>query len=104
MSRQAFISISLALLTGLILFGAGLVNAQPAASAGTTRLTLTPVADSYVSQTHPKRNYGHGTVVQIHASPVLSAYLRFNIQGLSGPIQTAKLRLFAVNSSTTGYN
>lgn len=103
MSRQAIISISLALLAGLVFFGAGLVNAQPAASAGSTKLTFTSAADSYVSQTLPKTNYGHGDALQLDASPALRTYLRFDIQGLSGPIKTAKLRLFALNSSTTGY-
>lgn len=102
LNKQALVSITLALLIGLFLFAGDLVSAQPAAAAGTDKLTFTPVADSYVRQTKPKRNYGSGSALRVDGSPVLRSYLLFDIQGLSGPIETAKLRLFANDSSTTG--
>lgn len=104
MNKQVLVSITLALLIGLFLFAGDLVSAQPAAAAGTAKLTFTPVADSYVSQTKPKRNYGSGSALRVDGSPVLRSYLLFDIQGLSGPIETAKLRLFANDSSTTGFD
>ena len=57
-----------------------------------------------MSQTYPNRNYGGATTLQLEASPVLRAYIRFDIKGLKGIIKTAQLRVFAMTNSPAGYD
>lgn len=65
-------------------------------------LTLVPVADSYVSADSPTTNYGSLTNLRVDGSPTLRSYLRFDVQGLSGTVTQAKLRIFANSASTSG--
>ena len=65
--------------------------------------TFTPVADAYVSTGHPDSNYGDLAELHVDASPERRAYLRFNVDGVSGPLVRATLRLYAQNSSLIGY-
>jgi len=66
-------------------------------------LTFIPGADAYVSAGHPDSDYGDLTELHVDASPIRRAYLRFNVQGLSGAITRATLRLFSQTSSSLGY-
>jgi hypothetical protein len=66
-------------------------------------LTFLPVADAYVSSGHPDSNYGDLTELHVDASPERRAYVRFNVQGVSGAITRVTLRLFSQTSSSTGY-
>ena len=71
---------------------------------GVNTFTFTPVADAYVSAGHPDSNYGSLTELHVDASPERRAYLRFNVQGVSGSIARVTLRLYAKNSSLIGYD
>jgi acid phosphatase type 7 len=64
-----------------------------------------PVADSYVEETAPTTNRGTATTLRIDGSPLVRAYLKFDVQGLpTGTAPTrAVLRVFANSSSTTGH-
>lgn len=68
-----------------------------------TGLTFTPVADAYVTASASTTNYGFRTTLRADASPDTRSYLRFNVQGLSGPVTSAILRLHANSASTAGY-
>lgn len=57
-------------------------------------LALEPVADAMVAQAAPDANYGKSTVLHGDTSPNETSYLRFNVQGLSQPVSSAKLRLY----------
>ena len=48
-------------------------------------------------------NYGNATTLRADGSPVVRSYLRFDIQGLSGTVTHATLRIFTNSSSSTGY-
>ena len=72
----------------------------PAAPAA---VTFAPVADSYVNESSPTSNYGASTQLRIDGSPLVNSYLRFDVEGLSGPVTQAKLRIYANTSSSTGY-
>jgi hypothetical protein len=48
-------------------------------------------------------NYGNASTLRADASPVVRSYLRFDIQGLSGTVTHATLRIFTNSSSSTGY-
>lgn len=64
---------------------------------------FTPVADAYVNQSKTTTNYGTATTLRTDASPILRSYLRFNVSGLSGIITRVTLRVYANNSSSSGY-
>jgi hypothetical protein len=74
---------------------------QPAPST-TGTVTFNPVADAYVTAAIPNTNYGTSKMIRFDASPVVNGYLTFNVQGLGGPVASAKLRLYANSSSTVG--
>src|SRR6266511_3466505 len=56
------------------------------ARATITTQTFGAVADSFVAENHANTNYGTNTKLKVEASPIQRAYLRFNLQGLSGTI------------------
>ena len=72
----------------------------PTNTGSVSSLTFTPVADSYVNADSPTTNYGTLTTLRIDGSPIVRSYLRFNVQGLSGTVTRATLRIFA-NSATS---
>jgi hypothetical protein len=45
-------------------------------------------------------NYGTLTTLRIDGSPIVRSYLRFNVQGLSGTVTRATLRIFANSAAT----
>jgi hypothetical protein len=71
-------------------------------TAATQLSTFVPVADSFVHEGNPASNYGNVTSLRADASPVIRSYLRFDVQGLSGTITRATLRVFTNTSSSTG--
>jgi acid phosphatase type 7 len=66
--------------------------------------TFVPVADAYVYSVNPATNFGALTVLRADASPDMRSYLRFNLQGLTGTVKRATLRVFANSASTSGIN
>jgi len=70
------------------------------AFAAPAAVTFAPVADSYVDASRPTRNNG-AKDLRVDASPVINAYLRFDVQGATD-FSTAKLRLFFKNANSTG--
>ena len=74
-----------------------------ATSAGGT-FTFTSIADSYVESANPSTNYGSATQIRVDGSPDVRSYLRFNVQGLSGSVTSATLRVYANSSLSTGYD
>lgn len=72
----------------------------PPASSG---FTFVPSADTYVDSSSPSANYGSLTTLRGDGSPVVSSYLRFDVQGLSGTATRATLRIFANSASSGGY-
>jgi len=68
----------------------------------TTSLTFAPEADAYVEEANPGTNFGTVTKLLTDGSPNRRAYLRFTVSGLSGSVQSAKLRLFVTDGTTNG--
>lgn len=64
--------------------------------------TFTPLADAYVNAGSPTSNYGSSTTLRTDASPDLHSYLRFDVQGLSGAVTKATLRVYANSPSSLG--
>jgi hypothetical protein len=63
-----------------------------------------PEADSYVNQATPAANYGNRLELRADGSPLVRSYVRFNVQGVSGTVTRATLKLVAASSSSAGYN
>lgn len=51
----------------------------------------------------PSTNYGSATQIRVDGSPDVHSYLRFNIQGLSGTVTSATLRVYANSAVSAGY-
>jgi hypothetical protein len=71
-------------------------------AVSTGQLVFTPAADARVEQANPTTNYGTATVLMVDTSPMAESYLRFDVAGLSGPIQKATLRLWVLDPTTNG--
>ena len=67
-------------------------------------VTLNPVADAYVDQTHPSTNYGTAAELRADRTPVQYGLLRFNVSGLSGSVSQAILRVYTNNALAAGFN
>ncbi len=65
-------------------------------------MTFSPVADTYVDESKPGTSFGAGTALRVDASPVRTAYLRFDVQGASD-FSSATLRVFVASNTTSGF-
>jgi hypothetical protein len=75
-------------------------NVAPAAELTTTTLTFNPVADAYVDSVNTKTKYGRRSELRVDGAPVVNSYLRFDVQGLTGSVTAATLRLYAISSTS----
>ncbi|MGI9002336.1 MAG: DUF7594 domain-containing protein [Pseudonocardia sp.] len=73
----------------------------PGAPKPVVSSTFTPVADSYVDANLPTTNFGAKTYVYNDGSPQRTAYLKFDVQGVTDFTQ-ATLMLYAESASSTG--
>ncbi len=63
--------------------------------------TFNSVADAYADSANPGSNYGSRTTFKHDNSPVINAYVRFNVQGV-GSFGSAQLRIFATSNNSSG--
>jgi len=61
-----------------------------------------PVADARVEKDYPTQNFGGSSTLKVDGSPEYATFLRFEPSGLTGTIRSAKLRVYATDSTTTG--
>lgn len=86
-----------------IALGLGLFAWLSQTKAAPTTTTFTATIDAYVRADQPTKNFDTKNL-NLDANPVVNSYLRFNLSGLSGrAIESATLRLYANNASSTGY-
>jgi hypothetical protein len=80
------------------------VSATPVAPpTAPVTLTFSPEADSYVDNVFPATNFGAASLLKVDTSPnVRNAFLRFSISGVTGTVQSAKLRVFAADPTVNG--
>jgi hypothetical protein len=67
--------------------------------------TFQPSDDAYVHSLTASTNYGSATQLRLDtnsASDVSDAYLKFNVTGMTGDLQSAKLRLHCTDGSSQG--
>jgi hypothetical protein len=65
---------------------------------------FTPVADTYISTAHPDANYGTEPILRADATPKIRSYLRFRLDGVSGHVMQARLRLWSPTGDLAGYS
>jgi hypothetical protein len=87
---------------GGIVTGTVDVTVVPAAGGGGAEVTFTPVADAYVQSNAPTSNFGFTSTLKVDGSPVKISYLRFDLTGIIGAVQSAYLRLVCINGSPSG--
>jgi hypothetical protein len=76
----------------------------PAAGvSGLVTSTLSPTADAYVNASAPLTNFGTQPVLLAGASPTRRSYLKFSVPQLAASVSKATLRLYATESSATGF-
>jgi hypothetical protein len=72
-------------------------------TASTAILNFAASADARVEDNHPTTNYGNSPQLRARSSaPVYTSYLRFVVTGVTGPVQSARLRLYVIDASTVG--
>ncbi len=88
--------------TGVLL----LASPTPAFSCITADVTVkcAAVADSRTSSGSPSSNFGYATYLRTRGttSPLHNSYLKFDVRGLNGTVQDAKLRLYAYDGGNNG--
>jgi PKD repeat protein len=70
-------------------------------------VTLNPVADAQVKSTSATTNYGSLNTLRLRLGNSSSpgdyrSFLRFDVSGLTGPVASAKLRLYVTEASSVG--
>lgn len=65
-------------------------------------IVVTPVADSYVEERFPDATHGSEDRIHIDAHFPQTAYLRFDLTGLTGVVQSATIDFKVKNESNTG--
>ncbi|HEY0734263.1 MAG TPA: DNRLRE domain-containing protein, partial [Herpetosiphonaceae bacterium] len=99
-SQQQRLIIGLFLLAIAVAVISPLLYASLSASAQTAgTLVLAPVADTYVSAEEPAKNFGAERRIAIDGNPDEQSFIRFAVQGISGPVASAVLRLQVANPS-----
>ena len=86
----------------LALLVSSLVSQRSIAASATTSLTFVSVADARVREAYPNTNYGTSSLLEVDDNPRSESYLRFDVKGISGTVQSAKLRLYATDGSPDG--
>lgn len=75
---------------------------QPAAAEDPIT-SFTPTNDAYVMQAKPTMVYGSKPVLQVKdAAKDITSYVKFNVTGLTGPVEQATLRLYVTDPGPDG--
>jgi chitodextrinase len=77
-------------------------TANATTPAAPSTATFAPTADAQVQEANASTNYGTSTTLRVDAGtdPDVESYLRFAVSGLTGAVQTAKLRLWVGTDGT----
>jgi hypothetical protein len=95
-SRRAAVAAALLVVVGVLVWGG------PSASSAVVTTTLAPTADAYVDANKPSTRYGTDLQLVSDHSPIRESYLRFDLRGITGPIQQARLRIHVADVTDAG--
>ncbi len=79
------------------------VNISVTSSSGGQTLTFTSVGDGQVKQTDPVANYGTKETMKVDGGK-FSSYLKFDVTGVSGAVQSARVQLQVTSEANDGGN
>src|SRR5262249_12002749 len=65
-------------------------------------LTAFAEADARVEKANPSTNYGTSRELVSDLSPERETYIRFTVGGISGAVQSAKVRVYVTDGSSNG--
>ena len=73
-------------------------------SSGLPQVTVIVAEDAYVKSSTPTTSFGTAAAlrVRLSTSEILYSYLKFNVTGVTGPVQTAKLRVYCSDAGPDG--
>lgn len=75
------------------------------ASDGTILITenvFSPIADTFVNVNDPSTNFGSASTIEIDGSPKKMGYLKFEVSGITGSVESAIIQLHVTNASPFG--
>lgn len=71
--------------------------------AAAQSVSYLPVADTFVSEHTPNTNKGGLIILRTGGTPERTAYLRFELDGIEGPVAKATLRLYPTSPTPTSF-
>jgi glucose/arabinose dehydrogenase len=73
-------------------------------SSGGSTVSFLPLHDAYVKSSAATTNYGSAMTLRQRksSSETINAYLKFEVTGLGGAVQSAKLRMYVTDASNDG--
>jgi hypothetical protein len=77
-------------------------TATNSSSLPTGALIFKPAADAYVTSATPNTNYGTSKYLRVDGAPTVNSYLLFNVQGLTAPVASVKLKVYVSSGSKAG--
>ena len=81
-----------------------LTGQAPAATDPPAKIrAFEPVADTYVTASLPRANYGRAKVLRVNSSPVATTYLRFHLDKLTSNVASVILLLHTSRARRTSY-
>ena len=89
-SRGAAVLLQVVLAISLV---AVVLNTQGGAGASAEQF-FRPSADAAVRSVSPDTNFGTSTRLRVDGDPASISYLRFDVQGLAGAVESARLRVY----------
>jgi chitodextrinase len=92
------------LVANLVALGAIAIVVTVAVPARAATQTFTPDADALVTEVSPSTAFGTSNTLRVDggSDPDVQTYLRFTVSGISGPVQSASLRLWATSPTANG--
>jgi len=80
------------------------VFAIVSSGGGSTSLSFQPIQDAYVKSSTPASTFGTTATLRARksSSETMTSYLKFEVSGVSGPVQRATLRLYVTDASSDG--
>lgn len=78
-------------------------GASAAKGPGNEFRVLKPVADTYVTASRPRANFGRAPVLRLDAAPETTAYIRFEPRKIRGTITSVTLLLYSNSSHRAAY-
>lgn len=67
-----------------------------------TEKVFSTVADTFVNANDPSTNFGSASAIEIDGSPEKRGYIKFEVSGITGSVESAILQLHVTNASPYG--